>query len=836
MASSLCLSPMLSAAQINEADPTTKDNCLNESLRCCKTLNQFKQLHCQITKKGLDQIPSTVTMLVNAGAEIGTSESLDYARKAFELFKEDVRGDNALFMLNSLIRGYSSAGHGGEAILLYVRMLVLGFTPNHYTFPFLLSGCTKIAAFCEGIQFHGSVIKMGLEQDVFVQNSLIHFYAKCGHMDHARKMFEGMSERNVVSWTSLICGYARGNRPKEAVCLFFEMVEAGIRPSSVTMVCVISACSKLQDLDMGDRVCAYIGEVGLKLNTVMVNALVDMYMKCGKRDAAKRLFDECVDRNLILYNTILSNYARQGLAREALAILDEMLQQGPRPDRVTMLSAISASAQLVDLLFGKMCHGYVIRNGLEGWDSIGNVIIDMYMKCGKPEMAYRVFDLMPNKTAVSWNSLMAGFIRNGDVDSAWEVFNQIPEGDVVFWNTMISGLVQKSLFEEAIELFRVMQGEGVKADRVTMMGIASACGYLGAPELAKWVHTYTEKNEIPCDIRLSTALVDMFARCGDPQSAMQVFDKMTERDVFAWTAAIGAMAMEGNGKGATELFYQMLVQGVKPDVVVFVQVLTACSHGGLVEEGLHIFSLMKDHGIFPKIEHYGCMVDLLGRAGLLREAFDLIKSMPMEPNDVVWASLLAACRVHRNVEMATYAEEQINELAPQRAGVHVLLSNIYASAGKWNDVARVRLNLREKGVRKLPGSSSIQVNGIINEFTSGDESHPEMTHIALMLQEMSCRFSDAGHIPDLSNVLLDVDEQEKDYLLSRHSEKLAIAFGLIATDRSMPIRVAKNLRMCSDCHSFTKMASTIYDREIVVRDNNRFHFFRQGLCSCHDYW
>ncbi|CBI26289.3 unnamed protein product, partial [Vitis vinifera] len=668
MASSLCLSPLLSATQIKEADPMTKDSCLNESLRCCKTLNQLKQLHCQITKNGLDQIPSTLTKLVNAGAEIASPESLDYARKAFELFKEDVRSDDALFMLNSLIRGYSSAGLGREAILLYVRMLVLGVTPNHYTFPFVLSGCTKIAAFCEGIQVHGSVVKMGLEEDVFIQNCLIHFYAECGHMDHGHKVFEGMSERNVVSWTSLICGYARGDRPKEAVSLFFEM-----------------------------------------LNKVMVNALVDMYMKCGAIDAAKRLFDECVDRNLVLYNTILSNYARQGLAREALAILDEMLQQGPRPDRVTMLSAISASAQLVDLFYGKVCHGY-------------------------------------------------------------------------------------------------------------------------------WVHTYIEKNGIPCDMRLNTALVDMFARCGDPQSAMQVFNKMTERDVSAWTAAIGTMAMEGNGEGATGLFNQMLIQGVKPDVVLFVQVLTACSHGGQVEQGLHIFSLMEDHGISPQIEHYGCMVDLLGRAGLLREAFDLIKSMPMEPNDVVWGSLLAACRVHKNVEMATYAAERINELAPQRAGVHVLLSNIYASAGKWTDVARVRLNLREKGVRKVPGSSSVQVNGVIHEFTSGDESHPEMTHIALMLQEMNCRFSDAGHIPDLSNVLLDVDEQEKEYLLSRHSEKLAIAFGLIATGRSMPIRVVKNLRMCSDCHSFAKMASIIYNREIIVRDNNRFHFFRQGLCSCCDYW
>ncbi|KAF3455649.1 hypothetical protein FNV43_RR00288 [Rhamnella rubrinervis] len=393
------------------------------------------------------------------------------------------------------------------------------------------------------------------------------------------------------------------------------------------------------------------------------------------------------------------------------------------------------------------------------------------------------------------------------------------------------------MFEEAIELFRVMQNEGVKADRVTMVEVASACGYLGTLDLAKWIHTYIEKNEIHCDMQLGTALVDMFARCGDPQSAMKVFNNMSRRDVSAWTAAIGAMAMEGNAEQAIELFDEMLRQGMKPDGVIFVALLTACSHGGSVEQGHKLFRSMKlVHGISPHIVHYGCMVDLLGRAGLLSEASDLIKSMPMEPNDVIWGSLLAACRTHKNEEMAAYAAERINELSSERSGIQVLLSNIYASAGKWNDVAKVRLSLKEKGMCKVPGSSSIEIDGMVHEFTSSDDRHPENSHIESMLQEVNCRLKDAGHVPDLANILLDVDEHEKEYLLSRHSEKLAIAFGLISTAPGMPIRVAKNLRMCSDCHSFAKLVSKIYNREIAVRDNNRFHFFRQGLCSCSDYW
>ncbi|KAF8388092.1 hypothetical protein HHK36_026758 [Tetracentron sinense] len=819
-----------------ESQPKTKDNSGTGSLRICRNMKELRQLHGQITKKGLAQAPLSVTKLITACAEMATFESLSYARKAFELFREDQGATGSLFMWNSLIRGYSFAGNGNEAILLYLRMVIEGITPDHYTFPFLLSACTKTAAFREGFQVHGSLIKKGLMEDIFIQNSLIHFYAECGEIDSARRVFDEMSERNVVSWTSLICGYARGDHSREAVSLFFEMVATGVRPNSVTMACVISACADLRDLNLGERVCAFIGESGVELNAVLVNALVDMYMKCGVIESAKRLFDECSDRNLVMYNTIVSNYVHQGMAREVLAILGEMLRIGPRPDRITVMAAISASAQLGDLASGKGWHGYIFRNGLESWNAVSNAIIDMYMKCGEPERACKVFGFMSNKTVVSWNSVIAGFIRNGDIRSAWRIFSEMPESDLVSWNTIIGALVQESWFEEAVELFRVMQSEGMKADRVTMVGVTSACGYLGTLDLANWVHSYIEKNDIQCDMRLSTALVDMYARCGDPQRSMQVFNKMKERDVSAWTAAIGAMAMEGNGERAIELFDEMLRQGVKPDSVAFVGVLTACSHCGLVNQGQHLFRSMDVHGISPQVVHYGCMVDLLGRAGLLREAHDLIESMTVEPNDVVWGALLAACRTHNNVELAAYAAERIMELEPERTGIHVLLSNIYASARKWTDVARVRLQLKEKGLQKVPGSSLIEVNGINHEFISSDESHPQMAYITGMLHEINCRLKIAGHVPDLANVLLDVDEQEKEYLLGRHSEKLAMAFGLISTGRGVPIRVVKNLRMCTDCHSFAKLVSKIYGREIVVRDNIRFHFFRQGSCSCRDYW
>lgn len=402
---------------------------------------------------------------------------------------------------------------------------------------------------------------------------------------------------------------------------------------------------------------------------------------------------------------------------------------------------------------------------------------------------------------------------------------------------MINALVQVSWFEEAILLFRAMQRACIRPDTVTMVSVSSACGHLGALDLAKWVFSYIGKKEITWNVKLGTALVDMFAKCGDSKSAMEIFNEMPVKDVSAWTAAIGAMASDGNGQGALELFDQMVVEGVKPDSVVFVGVLTALSHGGLVREGNRFFRSMTEvHGFPPEVVHYGCMVDLLGRAGLLKEAKSLIEKMTMEPNDVIWGALLAASRIHRNLKLAEYAAKRVLELAPERSGIHVLLSNVYASAGKWEDVARVRLDLKEKGIKKLPGSSLIEIDGEIHEFTSSNESHPQMTSIANMVDEMSERLSISGHIPDLANVLVDVDEDEKEFLLSRHSEKMAVAFGLISTARGMHIHVVKNLRICRDCHEFMKFVSAIYSREITIRDNNRFHHFRDGKCSCNDYW
>ncbi|CAM8902989.1 unnamed protein product [Rhodiola kirilowii] len=847
MAAALCLSHLISPNAPNQRSlrkrngldqaPHDKSSITLDSFKACTSMDELRQFQCHQIKKGLDHRLSPVTDLIASCVELGQPESLNHARNAFDIFRMDKRTSGTVFMHNCLIRGYAFVGLGDEAIRLYVQMACEGLFPDKFTIPSVLSACTKSGARCEGSQIHVVVLKMGLEEDLYIGNSLIHFYAQCGEIGLSRKVFDEMPDRNVVSWTSLIGGYEHQDVPMEAIDLFFRMLDAGERPNSVTMVNVISTCGKLRDLDIGKRICTYIGEMGMKLNAVMVNAIVEMYMKCGAIEEGRLIFNDSVDRDLVLYNTLLSNYADQGMTKEVFCILDDLLARNLKPDKVTMLSVLSAAAQTSDLLVGRCSHGYAFRYALACWDNIISAIIDMYMKCGKLESASRVFELMQNKTTALWNTMISGYVRIGDVNSARRMFNKMPERNVVSWNTMIGALVQETLFQEAIELFRVMQAEDVKPDRVTLMSVALAAGQLGSLELAKWIHGYITKKNIYCDTKLKTALVDMFGRCGGHKNAMQVFFKIERKDVSAWTAAIGSAAMVGDGEQAIELFYEMLSLGISPDAIVFVKVLTACSHGGLVKQGTEIFQTMEDvHGISPQVEHYGCLVDLYGRAGLLEDAVNLIRSMSIEPNEIVWSSFLAACRIHKNVELAVYADKQMTARNAHRPGTQVLLSNIYASAGKWTDVAQVRLQLKEKGHKKIPGLSWIEVDGELHEFISGDELHVNMMNVKLVLDEINNRLAAAGCLHDLSNVLLDVEKKEKEYMLSRHSEKMAIAFGLIKTGQGTPIRVMKNLRMCSDCHSFAKSISSLYEREIIVRDNKRFHFFVRGICSCGDYW
>ncbi|KAH7651163.1 Tetratricopeptide-like helical domain-containing protein [Dioscorea alata] len=492
------------------------------------------------------------------------------------------------------------------------------------------------------------------------------------------------------------------------------------------------------------------------------------------------------------------------------------------------------------ILQGEQLRAQALRRGLESSVFVHNVVIKMYSCLGLLQDARKVFDEMDERDLFSWNSLMAGYVGVGDVRMAREVFDDMPERDVVSWSTVIAGYVQEGSFMEAMELFCEMQLAGARPNEFTLTTVLAACSNLVALEQGKWIHMYIDRAKIKMNDRLLAALIDMYSKCGDAESSLRLFDSADNAlrsSIRPWNAMLSGFAIHGLSEAAIQHFERMKMENIAPDKVTFVSLLNACSHGRLVDEGRLYFESMKSiHGIDPEIEHYGCMVDLLGRAGRLKEAEEFIESMPVTPDTAIWSALLAACKIHRDTVMADRIGKLVNNSEPENLGCQVLLANIYSSSGRWVDAKDVRKNMGITGRRKTPGCSSIELDGMFHQFFVGDKSHPQTKQIYLFLEEMYTKLKMAGYAPEIGEVLLDIDGEDRETVLSRHSEKLAIAFALMNTPPGTPIRIVKNLRVCGDCHHATKFISKVYGRVIIVRDRIRFHHFEDGLCSCKDYW
>nr|UPT49104.1 pentatricopeptide repeat protein AaPPR191 [Agave angustifolia] len=461
----------------------------------------------------------------------------------------------------------------------------------------------------------------------------------------------------------------------------------------------------------------------------------------------------------------------------------------------------------------------------------------MYARARDVRSARAVFDAMPERRLVTSTAMITCYAKTGDLESARKMFDEMGERDCVCWNTMIDGYTQHGRPEEALALFRSMLESDARTNEVTVITVLSAVAQLGSLESGKWVHSYIENNKIRFNAQVGTALVDMYSKCGSLKDACLVFDRIRDKDIVAWNSMIAGYAMHGHSREALELFSRLRSTGLRPTDITFIAVLNACSHAGLVGEGREFFSLMeKDYGIEPKIEHYGCMVDLLGRAGLVEEAYELVQSMRIKPDSVLWGSLMGACRLHKKMALAEKIADYLVNSGQANSGTYVLLSNIYAALGNWKEVNRVRSLMKESGVQKEPGCSSIEVDHKVHEFVVSDLSHPKSKEIYSMLDELNELLRARGYVPQTELVLHDLDEAEKERAIGVHSERLAIAFGLISTQPGTTITIVKNLRVCTDCHTVIKLISKITGRKIVVRDRNRFHHFVDGSCSCGNYW
>eukprot|EP01018_Ginkgo_biloba_P034142 Gb_28028 [translate_table: standard] len=579
--------------------------------------------------------------------------------------------------------------------------------------------------------------------------------------------------------------------------------QPGIPLDSNKYASLLQSCTNIKTLK---QVHGLMVVSGLDQNVFLGNKLVSMYALCGSMENARLLFDDINKRNIFVWNAMIRGYAMNGFCEEALTFFSRMQGEGIQPNNFTFPFVLKACAGLSALQEGKEIHNHVVRNGYESDVFVVNALVAMYAKCGSIKVARQLFD-------------------------------KIPERDVVSWNAMISGYVQNGHAHEAFSLFTRMQLADMTPDSVTMKSVLPACTYIAALQKGKWIHGYIIRSGFISDVAVCNAIIDMYAKCGSIEFARHLFDEMSDRNVVSWSAMIAGYGMHGRGEDALELFSLMQQADVKPDDVTFVCVLSACSHAGLVDEGWRYFdSMIGDYCIKPRVEHYACIVDLLGRAGHLDEAWSFIEKMPLKADAGVWGALLSACVIHCNIELGEQVAVRIIDLDPKNAGRYVQLSNIYAAAGRWDDVAKVRTMMKGKGLKKTPGCSMIEINNKVHAFLIGDRSHPQSDKIYAMLESLTGLMEEAGYVPNTDFVLRDVEEEVKEHILCSHSEKLAIAFGLINTSPGTPIRITKNLRVCGDCHCATKFISKIVSREIIVRDANRFHHFKGGLCSCGDYW
>ncbi|KAG8367902.1 hypothetical protein BUALT_Bualt16G0121100 [Buddleja alternifolia] len=521
---------------------------------------------------------------------------------------------------------------------------------------------------------------------------------------------------------------------------------------------------------------------------------------------AKAVLNQIPNPSIFSYNTVMRGYLMLNPSPEPILMFKKLISKKfPKSNTFTLAFVLKSCSILAAFEEGKQVHKHVVTSGFGGNMFVQTSLMNLYAKCEEVELGRKVFDEMPERNVVAWSAMIGGYAKVGMVN-------------------------------EALGLFREMQWGGVEPDEMTMVSVISACAMAGALDFGKWLHTFIDKKGIKNDLEVSTALVNMYAKCGSIEKANEVFEAMPVKDAKAWSSMIVGFAIHGLAEEALETFANMEEAKVEPNHVTLIGVLSACAHGGLLAEGRKYWSSMLESGIEPSMEHYGCMVDLYCRAKKLEEAYEFVKNMPIAPNPVIWRSLLVLCKKMKMFNKGEVIAEQLLQLEPLNAENYILLSSFYASGSDWVKMSRIRMMMKDRGIKAVPGCSSIEINGRVHEFVMGDWSRPEAKDIRVILEEVSERVNGIGHEPWIASVLQNVGDGEKESALWEHSERLAIAYGLLKTKSSVIIRVVKNLRVCVDCHEVTKSISKLYNREIVVRDRIRFHRFVDGVCSCRDFW
>ncbi|XP_078440552.1 putative pentatricopeptide repeat-containing protein At3g23330 [Wolffia australiana] len=612
-----------------------------------------------------------------------------------------------------------------------------------------------------------------------------------------------------LSWAAAIRRHASRGQFNDALALFLSRPA---KPNRHLLPSLLKSCAVTRRLKLGESLHGSSLKLGLFSDLCSANALLNLYAKLhgdgsvggnGDVSSARKLFDEMPQRDLVTWNTVVAGAASRGLHGEAMAMVRAMVRAGLDPDSFTLSTVLPVFAELAAMAAAAETHGYALKRGLTDDVFVSSGLIDAYAKSSRADLSWFVFSTASAKDLVSWNAIIAGSVQNGQCD-------------------------------DAIRIFRGMLREGGRPGAVTFSSLLPACARATTLRLGRELHGGAVRALAGDNPFVASALVDMYAKSGLIAAARRVFDMMIEPDGVSWTAMIMGYALHGPAGEAVAMFRRM----PEPNAVAFVAVLTACSHAGMVEQAKGFYRAMtEEHGISPGLEHCAAMADLLGRSGRLEEAYRFISAMPVAPTASVWAALLGACRVHKDVGLAETAAAEIFKLEPAEAAAKVLMANIYAAAGRWKEAAAVRVEMKRIGVKKEPGCSWVAVKDKVHVFAAEDRSHPRYEEIRRAWGALRERMErEEGYVANTEGVLHDVEEEQKRDMLEGHSERLAIVFAIMSTAPGTVIRVTKNLRVCVDCHAVSKVLAKMVGREIVVRDVNRFHHFSGGHCSCGDFW
>ncbi|MED6199693.1 hypothetical protein PIB30_078344, partial [Stylosanthes scabra] len=635
--------------------------------------------------------------------------SFSQIKHAYLVFSELPHKTNVAW--NAILRGMLCVGHYTQAIHLYNSMLKQGvMKPDNYTYPIVLKACSSLRAIEYGRWVRETIIynevKHNIRPNVYVLCSMVDMFAKCGSLEDARKVFDEMQVKDLASWTAMICGAVWNGELVEAVSLFRRMRSEGLKPDSVIVSSLLPVCSRLEAAELGMALQGCAVRSGFDSYLYVSNALIDMYCKCGKPFEAHFLFDNMVLRDTVSWSTLISGYSQNCLYRESYELFCRMVNIGLKANAIVVSSVLPAIGRLRMLKQGKEIHNYVLKEGLVLDQIVGSTLIDMYSNCGSMKEAEKAFEYMSDMDIMLWNSMIAGYNLVSDFDSVFSTIRKI-------WGTQH------------------------RPNSITLVSVLPVCTKLGAIRQGKEIHGYATKSNLILKTNVGNSLIDMYGKCGFLDLGVKVFNQMMVKNVVTYNTIISACGAHGLGGKGLAFYDQMKVAGIKPNKVTFIALLSACSHAGLVEKAWQLYnSMIHDYAIEPDMEHYSCMVDLLGRTGDIDAAYKFITTMHVTPDTNVLGSLLGACRIHNKVEMAEILAEHIFQLNAKDAGHYVLLSNLYASGKQWKNMSKVRSMMKDKGTEKKPASSWIQIGHKIHVFHATSKFHPEFAKIELILDSL----------------------------------------------------------------------------------------------------